>query len=202
MEVVKTYTDTELVAALQSGTALNPVVKFLYKEYFEFLAIFIKQHQGTQQDAEDIFQEVMLNFIEIVRLNKFRGDSSVKTFLYALNRNAWFNELKRKGRADSRETKFEETKDKTDMDAAHFIAGRESKKQVLDIVDKLGDACKKILLAFYYENLSMKEILESSNYENEQVLRNKKYKCLKQLEQLLTANPNIAKTLKSALQYE
>ena len=73
MEVVKSYTDTELVAALQSGTALNPVVKFLYKEYFEFLAIFIKQHQGTQQDAEDIFQEVMINFIEIVRLNKFRG---------------------------------------------------------------------------------------------------------------------------------
>ena len=202
MEVVKTYTDAELVTALQSGENLNPVVKFLYRDFFEFLAIFIKQHQGSQQDAEDIFQDVVVSFIEIVRMNKFRGDSSVKTFLYALNRNAWFNELKRKGRADARETKFEEAKAQTDLDAAHFIAGRESRKQILEIVDKLGDSCKKILLAFYYENLSMKEILQSSAYENEQVVRNKKYKCLKQLEQLLTANPVIAKTLKSALQYE
>jgi DNA-directed RNA polymerase specialized sigma subunit len=68
-------------------------------------------------------------------------------------------------------------------------------------MDKLGEGCKKILLAFYYENLSMKEILNTMNYENDQVLRNKKHKCLKQLEQLLTADPALAKTLKAALQY-
>jgi hypothetical protein len=39
------------------------------------------------------------------------------------------------------------------------------------------------------------------NYENDQVLRNKKHKCLKQLEQMLIADPALAKTLKAALQY-
>ena len=48
----------------------------------------------------------------------------------------------------------------------------------------------------------MKEILEQVDYETEQALRNKKSKCLKQLEQLLTANPMMAKNLKTALQYE
>jgi len=133
--------------------------------------------------------------------NRFRGDASIKTFLFAINKNTWLNELKRRGRAGVREAKFETAKETVDEGISMYIAGRESRIQVLEIMDKLGEGCKKILLAFYYENLSMKEILNTMNYENDQVLRNKKHKCLKQLEQLLTADPALAKTLKAALQY-
>lgn len=202
MEVVKNYTDSELLEALRSGRGMNPVLKFLYRQNFEVLKVYVIQNSGSEQDAEDIFQEVLVSFIELVRLEKFRGDSSVKTFLYALTRNTWLNELKRKGRADVREMKFEKEKDTIDEDAAQKIAGRESRKQVMDVVEKLGEQCKKILLAYYYEDRSMKEIVDIAGYDSEQVVRNKKYKCLKQLEQMLTADPNMAKTLKKALNYE
>ena len=72
----------------------------------------------------------------------------------------------------------------------------------MKIVEGLGDNCKKILLAFYFDNLAMKEILQNLQYENEQVVRNKKYKCLKQLEQLMTQQPQLAANLKSVLMYE
>jgi hypothetical protein len=45
----------------------------------------------------------------------------------------------------------------------------------------------------------MKETLEGLEYENEQVVRNKKYKCLKQLEQMITKNPALQQTLKNLL---
>lgn len=45
----------------------------------------------------------------------------------------------------------------------------------------------------------MKEILETMHYENEQVVRNKKYKCLKQLEEMVNANPALKQTLKNLL---
>jgi len=85
------------------------------------------------------------------------------------------------------------------MDTSHFIADREGKSEVLKVVGKLGETCRKILLLFYYENLSMKEILEATDYETEQVVRNKKYKCLKQLEQMVNANPALKQTLKNLL---
>ena len=85
---------------------------------------------------------------------------------------------------------------------SHLIVNREMKSQLMQLVDKLGEACKKILLAFYFENLSMREILNHLDYENEQVVRNKKYKCLKQLEQMMTGQPGLVKNLKSALLYE
>lgn len=202
MEVVKNYTDEELLAAIKSGRDVNPVLRFLYRQYFEGLRIYVEQNNGRHQDAEDIFQEVLVSFIELVKLDKFRGDSSIKTFLFSLNRNIWLNELKRKGRAQARESKYEKGKDDQAPDTSVVIAGRESRRQVMEIVGRLGEGCKKILLAFYYENLSMKEILAQTDYESEQVVRNKKYKCLKQLEQMLVANPNMANTLKTAVNYE
>jgi len=47
-------------------------------------------------------------------------------------------------------------------------------------------------MLFYYENLSMKEILNYLPYENEQVVRNKKYKCLQQLTEIMKNHPSIA----------
>ena len=88
------------------------------------------------------------------------------------------------------------------MDVSHYIANREIKAQLMKIVEGLGDNCKKILLAFYFDNLAIKEILQNLQYENEQVVRNKKYKCLKQLEQLMTQQPQLAANLKSVLMYE
>lgn len=201
MEVIKNYGDEELLQAIRDDINMNAAIRYLYRNYFEGLSIYVQQNQGNRQDAEDIFQETIVAFIQLVQQNRFRGDASIKTFLFAINKNTWLNELKRKGRAEVREAKFETARETVDEGVTHYIAGREARTQVLGIMDKLGEGCKKILLAFYYENLSMKEIVSTMNYENDQVLRNKKYKCLKQLEQLLTADPAMAKTLKAALQY-
>ncbi len=202
MEVVKRYTDIELLAAIKSHTGIDAAIKFMYREYYELLKIYTCQNSGSDEDAQDIFQEVLVVFIELVQKDKFRGESSIKTFLYSLNRNIWLNELKKRGRAEKRDMIFEKQKDTETMDVSHFITKTEMQHQILKIVEGLGETCKKILLAFYYENLSMKEILTTLDYESEQAVRNKKCKCLKQLEQLLTTNPHLAQILKTALSHE
>lgn len=199
MTIVLSFSDTELLESLRSASRVDESVRKIYKEYFDLLSWFVINNKGNRQDAEDIFQEVVVNFIDAVQKDRFRGESSVKTFLYALNRHAWLNELKRRGRAMKREIKFDKEHDEEQMDVSHYIAGQEAKRMVMRVVEQLGDACKKILVMFYYENLSMKDILEKTEYETEQVVRNKKYKCLKQLEQMLNENPLLKETFKKAL---
>lgn len=196
------YSDEELIRDLRTNTVTDKLIAYLYRTHFTALSIYIQQNQGSRQDAEDIFQEVIVAFIELVQKDKFRGESSIKTFLFAINRNMWMNELKRRSRAAVREQKFETARELVAEDSSHTITALEARRQIMDVMDKLGDVCKKILLAFYYENQSMKEIVQTMSYDNEQVLRNKKHKCLKTLEQILTADPVLAKTLKNALQHE
>ena len=199
MEVVKTQHDTELVADIKAGDNLDKAIRSLYRDHFESLSWYVINNNGSRQDAEDIFQEVIVAFIEVVQQNKYRGESTIRTFLYALNRHMWLNELKRRGRALAREEKFEKTKEISDLDVSYAITDRESRAQVAKLVNDLGETCRKILLLFYYENWSMKEILETMHYENEQVVRNKKYKCLKQLEKMIHEKPLLKQSLKNLL---
>ncbi|WPU91566.1 RNA polymerase sigma factor [Mucilaginibacter sabulilitoris] len=200
-KVISNFSDWELIEMLKKEHVSNLAIGFIYRSYYAVLSNYVKQNQGSEQDAEDVFQEMIVTFIDIVRQGKFKGESTIKTFLFALNKYTWLNELKKRGRAMARDGKYENEKDTDEKDVSDFLIERDAKKMVMTLMDKLGVICRQILTAYYYDNLSMKEILPMVNYENEQVLRNKKYKCLKSLEEMLSANPGLAQQFKSALLY-
>jgi RNA polymerase sigma factor (sigma-70 family) len=196
---VESLTDAEIIDNLFRNRDVDLSLKFLYRSHYEFLGRYVVNNNGNWDDAQDIFQEVLVAFINLVKAGRFRGEASIKTFLYSLNKNIWLNELKKRGRAQVREMKYEKASDKTEQDINTALEARESNAELMKIMDELGEGCKKILLLYYFENQSMKEILTSLNYENEQVVRNKKYKCLKRLEELLTKNKSLYHQLKNLL---
>lgn len=195
------FSDEDLLQALKQQPVSNLAIQFLYRKYYATLSNYIKVNQGSGQDAEDIFQEVIVSFIEAVQCGKFRGDSAIGTFLFSLNRFTWLNELKKRNRKLTREENYTRDSYEEVAGASELIADREAKNMVMQLFDKLGETCKKILLSYYYDNMAMKEILPLMNFENEQVLRNKKYKCLKTLEQMLSADAGMAGRFKNALMY-
>ena len=197
MQNKRGFTDSELLQELQHHKTDEEAIRFIYRSYYSVAEKYIQQNNGSEQDAEDIFQEVVVTFIETVKQGKFRGECSISTFIYTLTRHTWLNELKRRGRAKLREEKFDKTQDTVTIDMSQLMESRESKNRLMQLVEQLGETCKKILVAFYYDNLSMKEILQTLSYENEQVVRNKKYKCLKQLGQTVKADEQLIKNLKS-----
>lgn len=194
----ETFTDEELIQVLK-GSRMDAAIRFLYREHFSFLSRYVLNNSGSEQDSEDIFQEVMVAFVNLAKAGKFRGESSVKTFLFSLNKNIWLNELKRRSRATAREEKYEKQNRQDDPTADLAMETAQTKAALMKTLNQLGEACKKILLLFYFENRSMKEILTVLPYENEQVVRNKKSKCLKKLESLVTMDQRLYRQLKNYL---
>lgn len=192
MKVAEKYTDSELVSAITSGKDLDPAIHFLYRQFSEAIRSFIMSYGGNEQDADDVFQETVIAFIDSVKKGKYRQESSVKTFLASVARHIWFNDLKKKERAGIRERKFESARDPHEKDISHQIGDIEQRRQLRSLLIQLGEPCNKLLHLFYYENLPVKEIVEHLPYENEQVVRNKKYKCLQQLTGMIKANPALA----------
>src|SRR5687767_12336762 len=191
--------DPEILEALADPRRVNEAIRAIYSRHYGTLSSFVRNNRGSDDDAQDIFQEVVISFVRLVEQSRFRGESAIGTFLYALNRNIWLNELKRRGRAVKREERFEVAKAKDFESIDRAIEHRETHRLLLEAVTELGDTCKSILLMFYYENQSMKEIASATHYENEQVVRNKKYKCLKKLEAILTKDAGLAEKFKSLL---
>lgn len=200
MQVARLYSDDELVANLKHPQTMNDALRFMYKEYYGLLESYIVNNSGSKDDAADFIQETMVAFIEIVQQDKFRGDASIKSFLYSVIRNLWMSELRKRNSTDKRNRIFEKAKDETEQAAMAQLIKNENLAAIQKLFEKLGEKCEQLLLLVYYENLSMSDIgLRMPEYDNEQVLRNKKYKCMKKLEQMISDNDELRKQLKNAL---
>ena len=200
MRNAKNFSDTELIAAIRTGNDIDNAVGFVYRNYYRLLENFILTNSGNEMDAEDTIQEVLVVFIDIVQTDKYRSEASVRSFLYTLTRNLWITELRKRTSDLRRNELFETSREKEEEDVSGYLVHKEAQTILAELFERMGETCKHILTLFYYENLSMKEILKQMNYENEQVLRNKKYKCLKELTDIVQQSPTIFNNVKSALQ--
>ena len=61
------FTDAELIGSLMKNAGMDDALRFLYHEHFELLSRYILNNSGNEQDAEDIFQEVVVAFINLVQ---------------------------------------------------------------------------------------------------------------------------------------
>jgi RNA polymerase sigma factor (sigma-70 family) len=189
------FSDSELVEAIGVKDMLEQAIWQLYQEHGAIARSFIMGKGGTEQDADDIFQETVVSFIDVVQKGKFRQESGIRTFLISIAKNLWYNEIRRRKRAGNREKLYESDREQEESGIHDLIGNRELKKILNQMLKDLGESCKKILELFYFENLPMKEIVSHLHYENEQVVRNKKYKCLQQLTDKMKQDPMAAKQI-------
>lgn len=202
MKLNPNFTDQELVEMILTKNRQNMAITLLYRQYYGVLENYILQNSGSSDDAADIIQEVMLIFVQMISEGKFRAESSIKSFLYSICRNLWITELRKRKSSAARHEKYEESTEKVDSDVSESIAKTESLKYIMGLFQELGDKCKQILQLFYYEELPMKEICEKLDFSSEQVLRNKKYKCLKSLIEKTQTSPQVYQNLQKALRHE
>lgn len=201
MKKPENLTDSEILhGIILGGPNLERCLGYLYRQHYSLLKHYVQTNSGDQDDAADIIQECFLVFVRMVEDRKFRGESSIKSVLYAICRNLWITELRKRKNLMARHELYEADKESISPDVSSEISRLEDSRVVMDLFETLGEKCKNILLAFYYENLSMKEITVKEGFSNEQVLRNKKHKCLKALVEKIQNHPTLYQTLKNALQ--
>jgi RNA polymerase sigma-70 factor (ECF subfamily) len=106
-EVALTGYREESVAAEQDtvGARARPQAELYFEEVFQHYHGMVFQLAyrilGDREEALDLAQEVFL--IVFRRLNRFRGESSIKTWIYRItvnltaNRCRWWNRLRRRG---------------------------------------------------------------------------------------------------------
>lgn len=189
-----------LVSALRQLDIEVPV-RQLYDQYFESILTQVSLSGGSREDGADIFQESVIVLIDKVKSGQFRGESSIRTFLSAIARNLWLTELRTRERRRKREelySKGEELVTADENREPELISTGRLSALLLGI----GEICKDILTGFYFQKKSMREMLEAFHYENEQVLRNKKSKCMKKLKELLLQSPELMENLKTQPLYE
>lgn len=171
-------------------------MKTIYNDNKDTIYSYVISNKGSKVEAKDIYQETVIAFYENVRDGKFDGErSTISTYVYAIAKFKWLNQLKRKGVMNEFHQKIELPNDFVESPLSELIH-KEQKDLVLNLLAQLGATCKSLLVDSIYHNKTMKEIVAETSFSNEQIARNKKYKCMKQLKKLIAENPHLIKILK------
>ncbi|NMM47998.1 RNA polymerase sigma factor [Marinigracilibium pacificum] len=166
--------DQEILERISKGdeTALD----YLYKKYYRMMTRIVLSNSGTEEEAQDIFQDALIVFWQKVASGKLVLTSKISTFLYSICLNLWRKELDRKSRLSREEVDNPETMD---------FEQEERLKIITECINELGDTCKKILTYFYFDGMSMQNIALNLGLANTDTAKTKKYKCKKRLDELV-----------------
>ncbi len=173
---MQTISDNTLLDKLKTEESSS--FGLLYEFYFPSVASYIKQNLGSNEDAEDIFQETIIVLLQKVRNSDFILTSSLKTYVYAVAKNLWLKRLRdNKGKFVDGEIYL------TTLGTETFEIEPEKSKEekVENWLLKITRNCQNILKALFFYEESMDGLMIKMGWKNKHTATNQKHKCIQQI---------------------
>jgi RNA polymerase sigma factor (sigma-70 family) len=175
--------DLKLIESMKSGD--DSVLGELYDKNIRMILKYVNANHGTDYEASELLQDALVVLWEKVQKEEFVLTSKISTFIYAVVKRKWLQELARRKKHVNIDEVIDNPGDDTSVE--EDLQDSETIDIVKRCIKQLPPLCQKILVSYYYEERTMAEICKISGLANENVAKSKKYQCKKQLEQLVKA---------------
>ncbi len=180
------YSSNELIDGIRKRD--NTVLKFIYQKYFHSINRFILNNSGTDDDAQDVFQEAIIVVYENVRSkNGFKLESSLQTYIFSVARIIWIKHLNKvkknmdKLNENHEYIEFEEPQPFQEHDFKYSLYQR--------IFLDLPIDCQKIM-KLSNEGISHKEIAAKMGFKSENYIAKRKHFCKEYLIKMIRESPD------------
>ncbi|RZS99001.1 RNA polymerase sigma factor [Aquimarina brevivitae] len=158
----------------------------LYEDYRSYFMQFAKKFNLDPDTLADIYQDSFIALREhALKGNLDHLKSAIKTYLTSIGKYMIYERLK----TSKSKIAYENIAPKQDESVEYKLLEEDelSSEQVALRVHfkKLGKRCQEMLTLFYYRGLTIEEITDSLGYENKNVVKSQKSRCLKSLKDLI-----------------
>lgn len=173
---MKKFSDEDIIRGLRKRD--NEIIQFIYIENFGKVNNMIVSNKGSDDDAEDVFQESLIILFKRLRDEPdFKLDTSTfSTYIYSVCRLMWLKKLRENNKLEVTELKremeefieFEEPPPVQDKDLRMAVYQR---NLVL-----IPEDCQKILV-LTGKDISAKEIAEKLGFRSDAYVRKRRHFC-------------------------
>ena len=166
--------ETEIFDRICKGD--ESALKELYKTCYHMIVKMILLNNGTEDEAKDIYQDALIVFWQKATSGNLVLTSKMSTYIYSICKNLWHKELNRKKRL---------VREEKDIPVFIDDESKERTEILRQCIDQLGGVCKKVLMYYYFDKLSMQKIADKLNFANTNTAKTKKYKCKQKLDNIV-----------------
>ena len=184
--MTQTIKSAKTIALLKEGDKWT--IQEIYKEYRTGFLLFATRFPLNEDSILDIYQDAVIALWENAQKGKLDNlESSLKTYLFAIGKYMIYSKL----RDNNKESSFEDVGDfLVDWEEYPDEINEDEIEEIKASFAKLGAKCQEILRLFYYQEWNLDEITKMMNYENKDVTKSQKSRCIKSLRELLKSNRN------------
>jgi DNA-directed RNA polymerase specialized sigma24 family protein len=188
----------EILKKTRSGkSGRDEVISMLYKDVSlrRKIESVVLKNGGQKTDFHTIFNNVLMQFVKTVIKNEdLEINSTLHAYLCGIAKYSWLNQLKKdiKHKSDNIEDQYDLSSGVT---PETLLIDQGKITHLSSLLETLGKNCKEVLM-YWANGYSMQEIAEMMDYKSDMMARKKKYKCFKELLELLEKNPDIKKVLR------
>lgn len=163
----------------------------IYKNVMKSGIGYIVKRDGTTEEAREVVQDAMWRFYEKVRTDKcYTLQSPPEGAIFGFIKNIWRERIRnRKDQQDKISLDEDTYRSETLATSAPTIIEELTlppKNPVFPLLDRLGEGCKEILIAFYVHKVRLTELAVELGSSNG-YLKVKKHRCMEQLRALYIA---------------
>ncbi|WP_443092761.1 RNA polymerase sigma factor [Chryseolinea sp. T2] len=172
--------DASILAQLQSSDQkqFEAGWQTLYNNLYPMVERFVLSNSGCRESARDTFHDGMIVLINSISGARFKGTSSVSTYMFAICRNLWIKSLEKR-RNIATATNLSSVGDDDDEIFLSRVRAVES------LLETLSPDCQRIIREFYYNNQSLEQLRAMFNVKSVEVMKIKKFRCMACLQRVL-----------------
>ena len=167
------FTDTEMLAGLVSNN--EEILQAYRNYYYHTIRRLVRTNHGREDDARDLFQDVLLVIFQKARSGSFILSCSLSTYLFSVSKLLWLKELEKRKRKSEILIDHLELTD-TETDVIEIAEYNERLFIYRQHFEQLSKDCKMVL-SLFIEGKSIAEITALMGYKSDQYTRNRRYKC-------------------------
>jgi len=180
----QSFNEQQLIEGIQNSS--KSVYRYLYQEMTPVIYHDIIQNSGTQEDAEDLFQEVIMMVTKNVLCGKYTA-GNLKGYIRNVARNQWHKKLRKKHVEVSLDQNENDTlsnwSESSDEEEDQQIQ-EDKETRIRAKLARLGQSCQNLLMHFYREGMSLQEIADRQD-ASYKYCKKRLYECRQQLKRLI-----------------
>ncbi len=170
------------------------ILTYVYNTFYPQIKFLIINNSGSEDDAQDIFQEAIVVIYRKLTQNQLKISCTFKTYLYSVCRLLWLKQLektKNKKEISIERNDYIEIADTTE----DFGDKAERNKLYQEYLIKLSKDCRKVL-EMSFDKVPYKKIAVIMGYKSDKYAKKRKYQCKEQLIKNIKNDPKYKELLR------
>lgn len=170
----------------------DQTLRQVYEENRDKFLNYARRYNLPEDENIDVYQDAYIIFYDNVMDGKIQSfTSSISTYLFGIGKYLILDRLRKNKKMVG--NNFDLSLVKEDDNLIQNIEMEEQdmtpEQELLARHFKdLGKQCQELLTLYYYRGFTIKEIMESENYNSENVVKSAKSRCMKTLRERIKAN--------------